>query len=31
MKIDNRNIESHLKEKRVFKPPKEFAQKARII
>ena len=24
------NIESHLKEKRVFKPPKEFAQKARI-
>ena len=30
MKIDNRNIESHLKEKRVFKPAKEFAQKARI-
>ena len=30
MKIDNRNIESHLKEERVFKPPKEFAQKARI-
>src|SRR5438128_2313004 len=30
MKIDNRNIESHLKEKRVFKPSKEFAQQARI-
>ena len=30
MKIDSRNIESHLKEKRVFKPAKEFAQKARI-
>src|SRR5438105_1773175 len=30
MKIDNRNIESHLKEKRVFKPAKEFARKARI-
>src|SRR5256714_15643831 len=30
MKIDNRNIESHLKEKRVFKPAKEFAQKAKI-
>src|SRR5256885_4732147 len=30
MKIDNRNIESHLKEKRVFKPAKDFAQKARI-
>jgi len=30
MKIDNKNIESHLKEKRVFKPSKEFAQKARI-
>src|SRR5256714_3740625 len=30
MKIDNLNIESHLKEKRVFKPPKEFAQKSRI-
>ena len=30
MKIDNRNIESHLKEKRVFKPAKEFAQNARI-
>ncbi|MDP9185953.1 MAG: acetate--CoA ligase, partial [Verrucomicrobiota bacterium] len=30
MKIDNRNIESHLKEKRVFKPGKEFASKARI-
>src|SRR6266404_5830505 len=36
MKIDNTasaartNIESHLKEKRVFKPSKEFAQKARI-
>src|SRR5439155_10325467 len=24
------NIESHLKEKRVFKPPKNFVQKARI-
>src|SRR5437879_13913094 len=24
------NIESHLKEKRVFKPAKDFAQKARI-
>src|SRR5437870_12681358 len=30
MNIDNRNIESHLKEKRVFKPAKEFAWKARI-
>jgi acetyl-CoA synthetase len=30
MKIDNKNIESHLKEKRVFKPAKEFAEKARI-
>src|SRR5438093_10709474 len=30
MKIDNRNIESHLKEKRVFKPAKEFARNARI-
>src|SRR6266704_4752697 len=30
MKIDNRNIESHLKEKRVFTPGKEFASKARI-
>src|ERR1700731_433851 len=30
MKIDNRNIESHLKEKRVFKPAKDFAQKAKI-
>src|SRR5258708_17528482 len=30
MKIDNKNIESHLKEKRVFKPAKEFAQHARI-
>src|SRR5262252_2638144 len=30
MKIDNKNIESHLKEKRVFKPSKEFAQKGRI-
>jgi acetyl-CoA synthetase len=30
MKIDNKNIESHLKEKRVFKPAKEFAQKAKI-
>src|SRR5437867_3533977 len=30
MKVDNRNIESHLKEKRVFKPAKEFARKARI-
>src|SRR5882724_13097590 len=30
MKIDNKNIESHLKEKRVFKPSKEFAQRARI-
>src|SRR5207237_6773366 len=36
MKIENAaspartNIESHLKEKRVFKPAKEFAQKARI-
>src|ERR1700730_7267326 len=29
-KIDYRNIESHLKEKRLFKPPKEFSQKARI-
>src|SRR5438270_4149665 len=30
MKIDNRNIESHLKEKRVFKPAKEFASEALI-
>ena len=30
MKTDNRNIESHLKEKRLFKPPREFAQQARI-
>jgi acetyl-CoA synthetase len=30
VKIDNRNIESHLKEKRLFKPSKEFSQKARI-
>jgi acetyl-CoA synthetase len=30
MKIDSRNIESHLKEKRVFKAPKKFAEKARI-
>src|SRR2546427_6531756 len=30
MKVENRNIESHLKEKRVFKPAKQFAQKARI-
>src|SRR2546430_14760888 len=30
MKVDNRNIESLLKEKRVFKPAKEFAKKARI-
>src|SRR2546428_7310032 len=30
MKVENRNIESHLKEKRVFKPAKEFARKARI-
>src|SRR6516165_7111628 len=30
MQIDNKHIESHLKEKRVFKPSKEFAQKARI-
>src|SRR5437588_13058911 len=30
MKIDNRNIESHLKETRVFKPAKEFAGKSRI-
>src|SRR5437879_5827747 len=30
MNIDNRNIESHLKEKRVFKPAKEFARNARI-
>src|SRR6266446_454262 len=30
MKIDNHNIESHLKEKRVFKPAREFARKARI-
>src|SRR5437016_14142482 len=30
MNIDNRNIESHLKEKRVFKPAKEFVRKARI-
>src|SRR5436309_4835475 len=30
MKIDNKAIESLLKEKRVFKPAKEFAEKARI-
>src|SRR5947209_368505 len=30
MNIDNKNIESHLIEKRVFKPPKDFAKKARI-
>ncbi|PYK29457.1 MAG: acetyl-CoA synthetase, partial [Verrucomicrobia bacterium] len=30
MKTDNKNIESHLKEKRVFKPAKEFSAKARI-
>ena len=30
MNIDNKNIESHLIEKRVFKPPKYFAKKARI-
>jgi acetyl-CoA synthetase len=30
MKIDNKNIESHLQEKRVFKPAKQFAAKARI-
>jgi acetyl-CoA synthetase len=30
MKIDNKNIESYLKEKRLFKPPKEYSQKARI-
>jgi len=30
MKVDNRNIESHLKEKRLFKPLREFAQEARI-
>src|SRR5437773_12013020 len=30
MKIENKNIESHLKEKRVFKPAKEFAQNTRI-
>ena len=30
MKIDNNNIESHLIEKRVFKPSKEFAKTARI-
>src|SRR6202163_170523 len=29
-KIDNSNIESHLIEKRVFRPRKEFSQKARI-
>src|SRR4051794_32946184 len=29
-KTDEKNIESHLKEKRVFKPAKEFAQSARI-
>src|ERR1044072_362320 len=29
-KIDNRNIESHLKERRVFKPSKEFVHEARI-
>jgi acetyl-CoA synthetase len=30
MKIDHKDIESHLKEKRVFKPSKEFVAKARI-
>src|SRR5947209_6826969 len=30
MKIDNRNIESYLKEKRLFKPAKGFSQQARI-
>ena len=30
MNIDNKNIESHLIEKRVFRPPKDFAKKARI-
>jgi len=29
-KIDNKNIESLLKEKRVFKPSKDFAKRARI-
>ena len=29
-KIDNTNIESHLIEKRVFKPAKDFAKKARV-
>jgi acetyl-CoA synthetase len=28
--MENRNIESHLKEKRLFKPAKEFAKQARI-
>src|SRR3954467_1753171 len=30
MKTEEKNIESHLKETRVFKPAKDFAQKARI-
>jgi acetyl-CoA synthetase len=30
MKVDNRNIESHLMEKRVFKPSKELSGHARI-
>lgn len=30
MKIDSAKIESHLKERRVFKPSKAFAEKARI-
>ena len=30
LQIDDRNIESHLKEKRVFKPAKEFSGKAHI-
>jgi acetyl-CoA synthetase len=30
MKVDAKNIESHLVERRVFKPAKEFAAKARI-
>jgi len=30
MKIDSAKIESHLKERRVFKPSKPFAEKARI-
>jgi acetyl-CoA synthetase len=29
-KVDNNNIESHLKEKRVFKTAKEFSRRARI-